>query len=110
MLPSDGGETWGLVVNEAMACGLPAVVSVSAGCSADLVEEGKTGFTFPMGDVTSLADRIIQLSNLLQASRTQIRASVESRIRRYSVEAAVEGTSSALAHVARQGSAREVLA
>src|SRR5262249_26163782 len=31
VLPSDGGETWGLVVNEAMACGLPAVVSQAVG-------------------------------------------------------------------------------
>ncbi|MBI3866297.1 MAG: glycosyltransferase family 4 protein, partial [Planctomycetia bacterium] len=32
VLPSDDGETWGLVVNEAMACGVPAVVSDRAGC------------------------------------------------------------------------------
>ena len=33
VLPSDAGETWGLVVNEAMACGLPAIVSRAAGCA-----------------------------------------------------------------------------
>ncbi len=44
VLPSDGDETWGLVVNEAFACGLPAIVSDDAGCSPDLIEPGVTGW------------------------------------------------------------------
>ena len=43
VLPSDYGETWGLVVNEAMACGRPAIVSDRVGCAADLVTDGVTG-------------------------------------------------------------------
>lgn len=39
-------EPWGLVVNEAMASGLPVLVSDRCGCSADLVREGENGFTF----------------------------------------------------------------
>jgi glycosyltransferase involved in cell wall biosynthesis len=39
-------EQWGLVVNEAMAAGLPVVVSRACGCAADLVTDGVTGFTF----------------------------------------------------------------
>ncbi|HET9765197.1 MAG TPA: glycosyltransferase family 4 protein, partial [Thermoanaerobaculia bacterium] len=45
VLPSRS-ETWGLVVNEAMACGLPAVVSDGVGCAEDLVEPGATGFVY----------------------------------------------------------------
>ena len=48
-------ETWGLVVNEAMACGLPVVVSSTCGCAPDLVEDGVTGLVFPQGDVAALA-------------------------------------------------------
>lgn len=44
VLPSDHGETWGLVVNEAMACGLPAIVSDQVGCAEDLVFEGRTAW------------------------------------------------------------------
>ncbi len=55
VLPSDHGETWGLVVNEAMACGLPAVVSDQVGCGPDLIVEDETGKTFPFGDVDELA-------------------------------------------------------
>ncbi|HTL70107.1 MAG TPA: glycosyltransferase family 4 protein [Candidatus Eisenbacteria bacterium] len=57
-LPSDARETWGLVVNEAMACGLPAVVSDAAGCSADLVIEGETGSVFRTGDAAALAEAV----------------------------------------------------
>lgn len=32
---SDAGKTWGLVVNKAMACGLPAIVCDQAGCAAE---------------------------------------------------------------------------
>ena len=37
-------EEWGLVVNEALACSTPVIVSANAGCAEDLVLEGKTGY------------------------------------------------------------------
>jgi glycosyltransferase involved in cell wall biosynthesis len=55
ILPSDAQETWGLVVNEALATGLPCVVSESVGCRPDLIREGETGYTHPMGDIRALA-------------------------------------------------------
>lgn len=58
VLPSDAGETWGLVVNEVMASGRPAIVSRSAGCCEDLVIEGKTGFRFDCGDTATLAQHM----------------------------------------------------
>jgi glycosyltransferase involved in cell wall biosynthesis len=39
-------EEWGLVVNEAMASGLPVLVSNVAGCGKDLVKPGENGFLF----------------------------------------------------------------
>lgn len=58
VLPSEG-ETWGIVVNEAMACGKPALVSDEVGCGPDLVKDGRTGFVFPVGDIHRLAGRMI---------------------------------------------------
>lgn len=49
-------DTWGLVVNEAMASGLPILVSKKAGCASDLVREGETGFTFDPFDVAAMGD------------------------------------------------------
>ena len=55
VLPSRGpGETWGLAVNEAMACGRPAVVSDRVGCAPDLVRPA-TGRVVPSGDEAALA-------------------------------------------------------
>jgi len=48
-------DTWGLAVNEAMASGLPVVVSTGAGCSADLVRDEVNGFVFDPGRPGDLA-------------------------------------------------------
>ncbi len=57
VLPSqDKTETWGMVVNEAMAMQLPCIVSDLVGCGPDLVKPGKTGWIFPAGDKNALRD------------------------------------------------------
>lgn len=43
---ASSSEPWGLVVNEAMASGLPVLVSSRCGCAADLVTEGQNGYLF----------------------------------------------------------------
>jgi hypothetical protein len=66
-------EPWGLVVNEAMAAGLPVIVSARAGCADDLVEHGANGFVFDPANVNDLARCMTQLAedpNL----QTQMRA------------------------------------
>ena len=55
VLPSDTGETWGLVANEAMACGLPCAVSASCGCAEDLVQPVDPEMIFACGDVAGIA-------------------------------------------------------
>ena len=60
VLPSSERETWGLVVNEAMACGRPAIVSDAVGCAPDLIRDGETGYSYPAGDVAQLRTRIRQ--------------------------------------------------
>lgn len=52
VLPSAFGETWGLAVNEAMACGRPVVVSDRVGCAADLVD-ASCGRIFPWQDFSA---------------------------------------------------------
>ncbi|QYJ00068.1 glycosyltransferase family 4 protein [Thalassovita mediterranea] len=56
LLPSDANETWGLVVNEAQACGLPSIVSEEAGCAPELIEDGITGWTLRTSDPDELAN------------------------------------------------------
>ena len=54
VLPSDVKETWGLVVNEAMASGLPCIVSNACGCAEDLVEPIRPDLCYPVGDIIAL--------------------------------------------------------
>jgi glycosyltransferase involved in cell wall biosynthesis len=104
VLPSDYGETWGLVVNEAMACGRPAIVSDRVGCAADLVIPSITGLIFPFGDVTELAERMVRMA----ADRQRIEAMGESArervLQHYTVEKTVAGTQRAFAYVLEQDS------
>jgi glycosyltransferase involved in cell wall biosynthesis len=89
VLPSDGSETWGLVVNEAMACGLPASVSDAVGCAPDLIDDETTGFAFPVGDTVQLAQRLIAIAKM---ERQRFQPALAARMRAYRVETAVEGT------------------
>jgi glycosyltransferase involved in cell wall biosynthesis len=55
VLPSKGpGETWGLAINEAMACGRPVIVSDKCGAAADMVKNNENGFIFKAGDENDL--------------------------------------------------------
>lgn len=55
-------ETWGLVVNEAMAAGLPVLVSRKCGCYPNLVREGISGFLFDPYKINELCDLIKKIS------------------------------------------------
>lgn len=99
LLPSDAGETWGLVVNEAMASGLPAIVSDQVGCAIDLVKPGVTGDVFPCGDVATLAALLARHGSdrtMLAAMGRTARQQVQEG---YNFERVVEGVMAALDRV-----------
>jgi glycosyltransferase involved in cell wall biosynthesis len=83
-------DTWGLVVNEAMACGLPIIASSAAGCVADLVIDGWNGRVIKPGHISELTSSIVHL-----AMDSQLRARMACRSReiisRYSPESCAEG-------------------
>lgn len=54
-------EPWGLVVNEAMAAGLPVAISAAAGCVEDLVKHGHNGYVFEPEDVPAMTRAITAL-------------------------------------------------
>jgi len=55
-------EAWGLVVNEAMAAGLPVILSDIYGCIGDLVLPGQTALVVPVGDVAALTKAVRHLA------------------------------------------------
>jgi glycosyltransferase involved in cell wall biosynthesis len=92
VLPSDFGETWGLVVNEAMACGRPAIVSDRVGCGPDLVSPGETGERFAFGDAGALASLLLGGAADPSRLRRMGEAARERVLSKYTSAHAVEGT------------------
>lgn len=78
-------EQWGLVVNEAMASGLPVVVSRPCGCVPDLVTDGQTGFVFDPADPAGLADRLCQLASD-PARAAAMGSAAKQRVREWSLD------------------------
>jgi 1,2-diacylglycerol 3-alpha-glucosyltransferase len=79
-------EPWGLVVNEAMAAGLPVLVSNRCGCAPDLVEEGRNGFTFDPYDTEGLARLMLRMSTMSDAERAAMGQASREIISRWSPE------------------------
>lgn len=98
-LTSNGAETWGLVVNEAMAAGVPAVVSQAAGCAPDMIEEGLTGFSYRCGDINGLATALYRARELralpeVQAALARVTELHSPRAAARATLAAVQATAS----------------
>ena len=86
ILPSRGpGETWGLAVNEAMACSKAVMVSDKCGCAVDLVKNGQNGIVFSYNDVKKC---VTFLKNLLSGKDQVKRMGQQSynMIRNYSYD------------------------
>jgi glycosyltransferase involved in cell wall biosynthesis len=67
-------EPWGLVVNEAMSAGLPALVSERCGCAPTLVRDGENGWTFDPADVSAMSRRLRQMTDLSDEERRRLGA------------------------------------
>lgn len=100
VLGSRWGETWGLVVNEALHHGLPCIVSDQVGCAPDLALPGQTGETFAAGDTQALAQAIERIWPRLRTLATRERA--RAHIDHYTLDAAASGLSQAI-HFASVG-------
>jgi glycosyltransferase involved in cell wall biosynthesis len=103
VLPS-ARETWGLVANEALACGRPIIVSDSVGCAPDLAADGIVGRIFPLGNYRRLSEAI---AGLLDDPPSV--AAIQSRSHAYSIDIACEGIIKALEFVATRRSERNCI-
>jgi len=88
-------DPWGLVVNEAMACGLPVTCSSAAGCAADLVEDHWNGRVVCAGDIGQLASSMDELARDGEL-RSRMGERSRARILRYSPDAWAAGMAEAI--------------
>jgi len=92
------------LVNEAMAAGLPALVSDAVGCAPDLIRPGCTGEQFPLGDHAALVRLMVALA-ARPAQLAALGAAAQRHIQRFAVELATEGAWAAIHVVAGERSA-----
>lgn len=78
-------DIWGLVINEAMAAGLPVITTDRCGAGLELVKNGVNGYLVPVGDSDMLADRINTILGDLKLRREMSMASLEI-IHSYTIE------------------------
>lgn len=96
-------EQWGLVVNEAMASGLPVLVSKSCGCAPELVKEGINGHTFDPCDVGELTRRMNEIAALDETARAELGAAGQRIISDWGLARFAEGLAEAAARARETG-------
>lgn len=96
-------EQWGLVVNEAMASGLPVAVSNRCGCARDLIEEGVNGWTFPPDSSDMLSDILMRLATMKPSARRRMGEEGEKRIASWGPDRFCEGMNRAVESATRLG-------
>lgn len=65
-------EQWGLVVNEAMASGLPVLISNRCGCARDLVKHGVNGFTFDPFNTEQITQTMLKITFMDKADLVEM--------------------------------------
>ncbi len=93
---SSTNDTWALVVNEAMASGLPVLVSNHCGCASDLVQEGRNGFLFDPYDVDGLAQLMLKISCMRNEERDSMGGASQEIISRWTPETFATSLSKAI--------------
>ncbi|MEX1315502.1 MAG: glycosyltransferase family 4 protein, partial [Synechococcaceae cyanobacterium] len=94
-------DTWGLVVNEAMAAGLPVIVSSACGCAADLITPGETGWLVDPADPHQLAAALHRAEAQPPAERAAMTAAAHRRLQGFTLEACARGLVQAVRHAHR---------
>ena len=103
VLPSEM-DPRGTVVNEAMACGLPIIISDKVGIygAGDILRHGENGFVYPVGDIVALSGYLRLLIEDEDLRRRMGQCSLEI-ISKWNYDACIEGILKALEYVKRRG-------
>jgi glycosyltransferase involved in cell wall biosynthesis len=83
-------EPWGVVVNEAMACGLPLLLSDQVGAAYDLLEQGRNGFMVRVGDVAAWGKALLAMMEITDSELNRMGAASREIVRPWNHEANVK--------------------
>lgn len=100
---SSATEQWGLVVNEAMASGLPVLVADRCGCAIDLVEVAKNGFTFNSQDGEQIAQLMQKIAGMEPKERHELGQSGRETISNWSSQRFAQGANAAVTEALQVG-------
>ncbi len=93
VLPSTGpGETWGLAVNEAMACNRAVIVSDKSGGAVDLVDDGVNGYIFRGGDIEDLIKKLCMMAEKTKENLKEMGARAGEKIMHFTLDKFCEAT------------------
>jgi 1,2-diacylglycerol 3-alpha-glucosyltransferase len=95
-------EQWGLVVNEAMASGLPVLVSNRCGCALDLVMEGVNGHTFDPSNLEEMAEAMEKIAGLDPSALKAMGEAGRGIISQWGTDRFASGLEGAVLHASRK--------
>ncbi|MHA4809110.1 glycosyltransferase family 4 protein [Flavitalea flava] len=91
-------ETWGLVINEAMASGIPVLASHTCGCSPVLIQEGINGYTFSPDSPDELLEVLLSFTGKNPAEKKAMGQSSQNLIRSWGLDRFVQGSLQAITY------------
>lgn len=100
---SDITETWGLVINEAMACNCAIITSTECGAASPLVRGGVNGFVFGCHDVDALTDKMIEFHNLGESRQSAMGKKSSEIISQWGLDKFCNGAMKAIDFVTENG-------
>ena len=100
ILPSSK-DTWGLVVNEALAASLPVIVSSACGCVDDLIQDGITGWSFSANSSQELLKCLWNVEHQSMEQRHKLVLNARKRLEAYQPASFAVGLASACDHATK---------
>ena len=102
ILSSSSSETWGLVINEAMACGLPVIASDQCGATHTLVRDGVNGYVFSLTDENDLFRKMCMYHELSPSEKESMRSQAIETIKEWGLPHFCQGCYEAIQYVSKQ--------
>ena len=99
IISSDNTETWGLVINESMACGIPVIASDQCGATHTLVKDGVNGYSFSLDDSNDLYNKMCLYHELTQDKKDGMRHQALETIKDWDLSRFCKGCYDAIQYV-----------